>query len=100
MVVMPEGCTKNAFNASSPDSIPSGCSDSRGTTFNKNSSTTWKDEGLYDINANGVGFEANLGYSQPADYGLETVGLSYTSNGPALANQTVLGFVTSSPFYL
>ena len=98
MVVLPLGCTSDAINP-----IPSGCANARGGLFNPNSSSTWLDQGLFGINENGVGFEANLGYSQPSQYGLETLGLGYVAggaNGPTLENQTVAGIATASPFYL
>lgn len=95
MVVLPEGCTKEAM-----DPVIANCANSRGGTFSMNSSETWDDQGFFGINENGVGFEADLGYSQNAEYGLETVGLGYASDGPTLKNQTVAGFATTSPFYL
>jgi hypothetical protein len=98
MVVLPLGCTSDAINP-----VPSDCANARGGLFNPNSSSTWLNQGLFGINENGVGFEANLGYSQPSQYGLETLGLGYVAgeaNGPTLKNQTVAGIATASPFYL
>lgn len=100
MVVVPAGCTEQAFQTTATRSLPADCANARGTLFNPNSSITWDDQGDYGINADGVGFEANLGYSLAADYGLDTVGLDFASNGPTLDNQTVMGFATTSPFYL
>jgi hypothetical protein len=97
-VVLPVGCTSAAINP-----VPNDCANSRGGLFNPNTSTTWRDQGTFGINQDGVGFEADLGYSQNADYGLETLGLGFVAggaNGPTLENQTVAGFVTASPFYL
>lgn len=98
LVVLPIGCTKAAINP-----VPEGCANSRGGLFNPNTSSTWQDQGLFGINQDGVGFEANLGYSQPADYGLEALGLGFVAGGAAgstLKNQTVAGIATASPFYL
>jgi hypothetical protein len=98
MVVLPIGCTSAAIKP-----VPSDCANARGRLFNLNASSTWLDQGSYDINENGVGFEANLGYSQPSDYGLETVGLGFVAGGPSgptLKNQTVAAFATASTFYL
>jgi hypothetical protein len=98
MVVLPLGCTKQAINP-----VPNNCANARGGLFNPNSSSTWLDQGLFGINENGVGFEADLGYSQSADYGLETLGLGFVAgdaNGPTLENQTVAGIATTSPFYM
>lgn len=66
--------------------------------FNPNTSTTWRQASTYAINANGVGFEANLGYKQVALFGLESLGLGLT--GGTLANMTVAGFLNARPFYL
>ena len=98
LVVFPLGCTSGAINP-----VPNGCASSRGGLFNPNTSHTWLDQGLYGINGGGVGFEADLGYSQNADYGLETLGLGFVAggeDGPTLQNQTVAGIATGSPFYL
>ena len=98
MVVVPMGCTSQAVSP-----VPSDCANARGGLFNPNMSSTWLDQGLFGINEDGVGFEADLGYSQAADYGLETVGLGFVAGGaggPTLTNQTVAGFATTSPFYL
>lgn len=91
LVVLSQGCTTQAVNP-----VPNSCSTSRGGIFNPNSSTTWQEQGLYGINGDGVGLEANLGYKQNAEYGLETLGLGYTAgaNGPTLENQTVAGIAT------
>lgn len=83
--------------------MPNGCASARGGLFYPNTSSTWQDQGLFGINENEVGFEANLGYSQPADYGLETLGLGFVAGGASgstLKNQTVAGIATASPFYL
>jgi hypothetical protein len=98
LVVLPLGCTAAAINP-----VPNGCAGSRGGLFNPNTSSTWLDQGRYNINGDGVGFEANLGYSQPSDYGLESLGLGFVAGGannPILKNQTVAAFATASPFYL
>ena len=98
MVVLPQGCTSAAIHP-----VPNDCADVRGGLFNPNSSSTWRDQGLFGINEDGVGFEANLGYSQNADYGLEVLGLGFVAggeSGPTLKNQTVAGIATASPFFL
>lgn len=97
MVVLPQGCTTLALNP-----VPPNCANSRGGIFDPNASPTWQAQGRYGINGNGVGLEANLGYVQTGDYGLETVGLGFvagTTNGPTLLKQTVAAIATKSPFY-
>lgn len=54
--------------------------------------------GLYGINQDGVGLEANLGYYQRAVFALDTLGISLT--GPRLESQTIAGIATPEPFYL
>lgn len=88
------GCSSQVFG----NSVPSDCAVSRGVLFNPNKSATWNDLGTFDINGNGVGLEANLGYSQPTDFASETLGIGLT--GPKLDNQTVGVIATAYPFYL
>ncbi|KAK4216425.1 aspartic peptidase domain-containing protein [Rhypophila decipiens] len=86
-------CSSSVFSEVPPD-----CAVSRGNLFNPNKSSTWIDLGEFGINQDGVGLEANLGYSLPAQWGLEQMGIGLT--GPALENQTVAAFATADPFYL
>lgn len=86
-------CSPEAFPAPPPD-----CAVSRGNLFDAEKSSSWHDVGLYDINQNGVGLGASLGYSQRTQFGLEKLGIGLT--GPVLENQTVGGFATPEPFYL
>ncbi|KAF7944211.1 hypothetical protein EAE96_010613 [Botrytis aclada] len=96
LVVLGLGCTSAAI-----EPVPSSCANARGGLFNNSLSNTWEDIGLFGINGNGVGFQANLGYSQSADFGLDSIGLGYVSgtNGPTLYNQTIGAIATVSPFY-
>ena len=94
MVVLSDyGCSKSVF-----ETVPSDCATSRGTLFQKNQSSSWQDLGLYGINENGVGLEANLGYEQRAEFAQDTLGVGLS--GPKLKNQTVAGIATAEPFYL
>jgi len=86
-------CSSSVFNAVPPD-----CAMSRGGLFNHNQSSTWHNLGLFGINQDGVGLEANLGYEQRAQWGLEHVGIGL--QGPGFDNQTVAGIATPEPFYL
>ncbi|TAQ90995.1 hypothetical protein B7494_g727 [Chlorociboria aeruginascens] len=98
LVVLPLGCESAAINP-----VPDNCANSRGGLFDPTTSSTWKDQGLFEINKPGIGFEADLGYTQAADFGQETVGLGYVSggtDGPTLEGQTVGTIATSSPFYV
>lgn len=93
LVVVDGGCSTAAFTT-----VPPGCAASRGALFNMSASSTWDNVGLYGINQNGVGLEANLGYSQKAQFGFESLAVGLQA--PSLSNQTVAGFVTSEPFYM
>ncbi|KAI0389425.1 acid protease [Xylariaceae sp. FL0594] len=93
VVLADSGCSSFAF-----ETVPDNCAVSRGKLFNPNESSSWNPVGLYGINQDGVGLEANLGYYQKAEFALETLGLGLT--GPTLKNQTVAGIATAEPFYL
>jgi hypothetical protein len=97
LLVLPLGCTSAAISP-----VPSDCANARGALFNNSQSNTWEDIGTFGINGDGIGFQANLGYSQHADFGLDTVGLGYVegTNGPTLENQTIGAIATTSPFYM
>lgn len=96
LVILPLGCTIAAIS-----SVPDGCANSRGGLFNNSLSNTWEDRGMFGINGDGIGFQADLGYSQIADYGLDAIGLGYVSgrNGSTLDNQAIGAIATASPFY-
>lgn len=93
VVVSDGGCSAPSFPGAPPD-----CAVSRGNLFNMSSSSSRHDVGVYGINQNGVGLEANLGYSQRAQFGLDNLAIGLL--GPSLANQTVAGIATAEPFYL
>ncbi|KXJ88052.1 aspartic peptidase domain-containing protein, partial [Microdochium bolleyi] len=87
-----DGCSSSVFSTIPPD-----CAVSRGGLFNYSDSSTWSYIGLHGINGNGVGLEANLGYTLRAQFGKDKLGLGL--NGPSLSDQIVAGFATPSPFY-
>ncbi|KAI0467442.1 aspartic peptidase domain-containing protein [Xylaria cf. heliscus] len=93
VVLSDYGCSTSVF-----ETVPSNCAVSRGMLFNPNQSSSWHELGLFGINENGVGLEANLGYSERAAFATENIGLGLT--GPSLENQTVAGIATAEPFYL
>lgn len=70
--------------------------------FTANESSTWDQLGTFGINGGGSGLEANLGYVQPALFGLDTLGIGLVdgSGGHTLKNQTIGGIATAYPFYL
>ena len=84
-MVVPQGCS---------DETTPNCVQSRGGVFNYNQSSTWKQKGFYAL-----GLEANLGYNVSDEgslYGLETLGLGFSSTTSALTldSQIVAGFIT------
>lgn len=93
LVPVDQACSTSVFKT-----VPPNCAVSRGNLFNSNKSSTWHDVGLYGINQNGVGLEANLGYEEKVQFGLDHLALGLT--GPALDNQTVGGIASTEPFYL
>lgn len=85
----PEACTEED---------PADCAQRRGaftSTFNNNTSSTWKGLGIYDLH-----LEKELDYRGNGVYGLDTVGLQISrSGGIELQNQVVAGIETQD-FYL
>ena len=90
-VVLPGGCPPNTPGITSLLT----CSQSRGELFDTSGSNTWSALGNYSL-----GLELNLGYNDPATYGLDTValGLSNATRGPILQGQVVAG-LESYDFY-
>ena len=86
-VILPQGCPPDT-----PGIEPSlTCSQSRGEIFDISGSKTWSVLGNYSL-----GIEANLGYSNIGDYGLDTVALGFTNatGGPTLQGQVVAGLAS------
>ncbi|KAI9707997.1 MAG: hypothetical protein M1820_004416 [Bogoriella megaspora] len=84
--VQPLGCYQ---------SKDSKCEESRGWFFDFNKSTSWQDNGLWDL-----WIEKNLGYYGNANYGYDTIGLGGAGQGgPTLQNQTVAALAVQD-FYL
>ncbi|KAF1972755.1 acid protease [Bimuria novae-zelandiae CBS 107.79] len=86
--------TDEATN-STTEKEDSDCYNSRGWTFNASESTTWDNNGFYQL-----WIEQNLELSGNGQYGWDTVGLGLPGEmGPTLHNTTV-GTVISSDFWL
>ena len=87
-VVLPGGCPANT-----PGITPSlTCSHSRGELFDPSLyPSSWSSFGNYSL-----GLEANLGYNDPGNFGLDTIalGLNNATGGPTLQDQVVAGFET------
>lgn len=75
------------------DACPGGdttsCAAARGLVFSPNASTTWQNQGLFNL-----AVESNLNYTGNGQYGLDTIGLGLTSaQGISLDGQVVAGIV-------
>ncbi|KAJ8131941.1 hypothetical protein O1611_g1688 [Lasiodiplodia mahajangana] len=93
VVLSDYGCSTSILGT-----VPANCAISRGNLFNPNESSSWHELGFFGINSDGVGLEANLGYSERADFGTESIGLGLT--GPSLENQIVAGIANAEPLYM
>ena len=73
------------------------CASYRGGTFNISKSSTWNDQGGFNLGL----FEANLGYNDvPAAFGLDTLGLGLSpSLGPSMESQVIGGFTADEYWY-
>ncbi|KXS94498.1 hypothetical protein AC578_4504 [Pseudocercospora eumusae] len=86
-LVLPEGCQDAASQ--------SACAESRGNVFYRNESSTWDEQGIYDL-----WIEKNLDYNGNAIYAYDTVALGGVGEGgPTLKNTTVGGLAVEH-FYL
>ena len=86
-VVLNVGCT---------DQDLTGCNVARGSLFNPNTSTTWKDQGLFAL-----GVEINLPYTGNYDnghYGYDTLGLGVQASGVTVDDSVVAGVATKDFF--
>ena len=87
-IVLPEGCT--------PTDVPD-CPDVRGFEFRINQSSTWSEEGLFELS---LDEEVKLGYSGNAQYGYDTVTVGWQGEGlPTVPRQVIAGFATKD-FYV
>ena len=91
-VVAEEGCLPGEHGK-----IPSSsCADSRGGLFNYSESSTWKYFGNYSLVP-----ESNLGYSNNATYGLDTVALGVSdATGTSQIDSQVISAFAGDDFYV
>lgn len=86
--VDPQGCTPL-------DS--SDCPSNRGGIFNRNKSSSWQDQGLYELDQ-----QKNLGFTGNGDFGLDSLTLAYPGSGTGhitIDNQ-ILATIATKDFYL
>lgn len=87
-VVLVDGCTPQDG---------SNCVNSRGNLFNKTLSTTWEDQGLFQLGA-----ERNLNFTDfdNGDYGNDTLTLGYNGSGGLSLDRQVIAGIATKKFYL
>ena len=85
-MILSQGCT--------PTDPPT-CGKSRGNIFYINESSTWQDEGFYELD-----LELNLGYTGNGDFGYDTLSLGLLGTGlPNMSHQIIAG-IAAKDFYL
>jgi hypothetical protein len=95
-VVFEKACYENVTDPNDPtkqvEEVNRSCYDSRGRTFNMDTSSSWDDIGFFQL-----WLEKNLGLWGNGKYGYEKVGLGYTAqDGPTLPNTTVGAMITDN----
>jgi Eukaryotic aspartyl protease len=86
--VVDEGCSTQD---------PAGCPESRGGIFNPNSSSTWAEEGLYQLP---LAAEIPFGYSGNGRFGFDSVVMSYGGGEGATVNNSVVAGIATKDFYI
>lgn len=75
-------------------SKPPDCVTTRGGVYNADSSNSWVDAGLFQLDV-----ERNLNYNGNGNSGFDTVGLGWhRSDGPSLEHQVVVGIATKDVY--
>jgi Eukaryotic aspartyl protease len=85
---MADGCSK---------SDPSECSESRGGIFNPNSSSTWVEQGLYQLP---LLAESAFGESGNGRFGSDSFVMSYGGGGGATVHDSVVAGIATKDFYI
>lgn len=85
--VLPPGCP-------SEDQYPN-CPGDRGELFDYNRSSTWEQQGLYEINT-----EENLGIYRTGQFGNETITLGFPNSGGVTLDNQILGGVVAAEYWL
>ncbi|KAL8784329.1 MAG: hypothetical protein Q9213_004038 [Squamulea squamosa] len=86
--VDPLGCTPQD---------PVNCASNRGGFFNNNHSTTWQQQGFYELDQ-----EQNLGYTGNGDFGLDSITLGYPGSGSSAitVDNQLLATIAAKDFYV
>jgi Eukaryotic aspartyl protease len=86
--VVADGCTTKD---------PAGCPDSRGGLLNPNASSTWVEQGLYELP---MLAEIPFGYGGNGRFGFDSLVLSYRGGGGATVNNSVVAGIATKDFYM
>ncbi|KAI4211721.1 MAG: hypothetical protein LQ351_005495 [Letrouitia transgressa] len=84
--VDPLGCTQ---------ADPLDCASTRGGLFAANKSSTWDDEGLFDLHQ-----QLNLGYSGNGHFGFDSIALGYPGSGAITIEHQILTTIATKDFYI
>ncbi|KAL8721951.1 MAG: hypothetical protein Q9225_001465 [Loekoesia sp. 1 TL-2023] len=71
------------------------CVSNRGGLFNKNSSSTWEDQGFYELDQ-----ELNLGLTGNGDFGLDSITLGYPGSDAITVEHQLLATIAAKDFYV
>jgi hypothetical protein len=71
------------------------CANARGLTFNPSNSTTWKDQGPFELDQ-----QNNLGIAINGDFGLEQVGLGIVNDANLTFPGQVVSGIIADNFYV
>lgn len=74
---------------------PPNCSYRRGNHFYKNSSSTWQEKGLYELDE-----ELNLGFTGNGNFGLDSITLGYPGSSSVTVSHQLLATVAAQDFYV
>ncbi|KAL9601761.1 MAG: hypothetical protein Q9179_002761 [Wetmoreana sp. 5 TL-2023] len=71
------------------------CASKRGGLFNKNHSSTWQDQGFYELDQ-----ELNLGYAGNGDFGIDSITLGYPGSDAISVDRQLLATIAAKDYYL
>lgn len=74
---------------------PATYASNRGGLFNKNHSSTWQDQGFYELDQ-----ELNLGYTGNGDFGSDSITLGYPGSGAITVEHQLLATIAAKDFYI
>lgn len=95
-LIHPLACLKNQTESGRTVEVTDGnCYDSRGKTFNKSESTTWTNNGFFQL-----WILKNIGLSGTGEYGWDTVGLGNKGEETVTVKNTTIGTLISPNFWL